>query len=58
MHGSDPLAFSRLSLLGGHIVHVGMLIYFVAFSAWRSSRAGSDPQAKSVELRPPSATYS
>jgi cytochrome c-type biogenesis protein CcmF len=61
MHGeSVPLAFLRLiernrRRYGGYIVHVGVLIYFVAFAgmAFKVEREATLKPGESVELRSP-----
>jgi cytochrome c-type biogenesis protein CcmF len=61
MHGeSAPLAFVRLvgrnrRRYGGYIVHVGILIYFVAFTgmAFKVEREATLKPGESVELRSP-----
>jgi cytochrome c-type biogenesis protein CcmF len=61
MHGeSVPLAFLRLiernrRRYGGYIVHVGILIYFVAFAgmAFKVEREATLKPGESVELRSP-----
>ena len=61
MHGeSAPLAFARLvgrnrRRYGGYIVHVGILIYFVAFAgmAFKVSREATLKPGEFVELRSP-----
>src|SRR3954463_12044037 len=61
MHGeSAPLAFARLigrnrRRYGGYIVHVGILIYFVAFTgmAFRREQEATLKPGDSVEMRSP-----
>src|SRR3954452_17590358 len=61
MHGeSVPIAFSRLVArnrrrYGGYIVHVGILIYFVAFAgmAFKTQREATLKPGESVDLRSP-----
>src|SRR5215210_539444 len=61
MHGeSAPLAFARLigrnrRRYGGYIVHVGVLIYFVAFAgmAFKRQQEATLKPGESVELRSP-----
>src|SRR3954470_9214980 len=61
MHGeSAPLAFARLigrnrRRYGGYIVHVGILIYFVAFTgmAFRRQQEATLKPGESVEMRSP-----
>src|SRR3954470_20992578 len=61
MHGeSIPVAFARLvgrnrRRYGGYIVHVGILIYFVAFAgmAFKTQREATLKPGESVELRSP-----